>query len=218
MLFGDWNRDGELESKSEQWIQDHTRNISDVRVSENYSVYGSDPFENSYSEGTAAVTQDSDILTGTGTAWLDVITPGDIIEIGSQILRVKRVETDTSIRMLNFAKATLSTQTYVIRRDIPKGIEFNGNPDQAYVYPYSYQKRVYDMVNESKDRPELSEDFDLAILDLAEASRMQDLKDDSTLPKMQIAMARIRDLKMTQITNQPRYRQMVPFVRTRRGY
>lgn len=219
-LFGSWIQDGELEGKSQRWIQDHTTNISDPKVPENYSLYGTDPFESIYSTGNAGVTQNSDIMTGVGTAWLDNVGPGDRVEIGTQVLRVKRVESDTSIRLLNFAASTLPSpnQAYTIKKDTPKGVQFYGTPDSAYIFPYSYQKRVFDMVNETRDRPELSEDFDLAILDLAEASRMADLKDDAAQTKLQIAMGRIRDLKVTQMGDSPRYRQMIPFIRTRRGY
>lgn len=216
-LFGEWIKDGELEGRSERWLGDHSANISNVSEIENYSLFGVNLFNTTYSIQTASVAQDSDVATGVNTFWLGNVTPGDIFEIGTQVLRVKRVETDTSIRLLNFAKSPL-TDSYTIRKDAQRTIQFYGNPNQAQVLPYSYQKRVYDMVNESKDRPELSDDFDLAILDMAEASRMMDLQDDSRLPKMQIAMARIRDLKLTQLGDSPRYRQMIPRIPTRRSY
>ena len=217
-FFGTWFRDGELESKSERYIHDHSSNISDTAVPDSYSLYGVDPYFSMYFDGTATVIQDSNVMTGTGTAWLDNVTPGDIVEIGGQVLRVGRVESDTSIILANLATSTLEgQQSYVIKRENPKGVQFFKAVDTAYILPYSYQRRVFDMVNE-KDRPLLSEDFDLAILDLAEASRMTDLKDSDAQVKLAIATARIRDLKMTQIGDEPRYRQMVPYIRTRKGY
>ena len=218
MLFGSWQRDGQLEGKSEQWIQDHSQSIANTDVPENYSIYGADPFEFSYT-GTASVTVNSDLMTGSGTAWLSNVTPGDIIEIGTLIYRVKRVESDTRIRMINSASSTLSNVSSTIRRDNPLGIQFNFTPDKAYVFPYSYQKRVFNMVNEAKDKPELDEDFDGAISDLAEATRMSDLKDDAAQYKLGLAMARIRDLKITKLLpDQRRTRQLIPRIISRRGY
>lgn len=226
LLFGSWTRGGELESRSERWMHDHSANVSDVSTPDNYILYGADPFESSYVTGGVTTVLDSDLLTGVSLngntpSWLGNAEPGDIIEVESNTYRVKRVESDVRIRMFNGAKVDVSTATaYTIRKDNPIGIQFFYSPDGAsYVFSYSYQKRVFDMVNEDTDRPEVPDDFDVAILDMAEASRMSDIKDDQAGVKFGVAMARIRDLKVTfGFMDQPRTRQLIPRIPTRKGY
>ena len=96
------------------------------------------------------------------------------------------------------------------------GFQLWYNPGDVYILPYTYVKRVYDMVNEENDRPEVPEEFDPAILDLAEADRLADLDDSKWINKQALAAARIKDLRYTSVS-QPRTRQMRPEVENNRG-
>lgn len=216
-----WYADGELPDKSNYYIEEFTSNPSNTGRPEIFSSYGVDPYEPSYSTGTVTVTVDSTVLNGTSTVWLDNVTSGDEIEIGDRIYRVERVESDTRIIMNNAALETISSDSpaaYTITRDNAIGIQLYPAPDAVYIFPYTYQKRVYDLVNEDNDRPELPEDFDLAILDGAEASRMRDLSDIKWMAKMEEYKGRIVDLRRTMSTTKPRFKQLRPKIVSRSGY
>lgn len=216
--FGSWIRDGALMDRSNQAFQDKALNLSSTGDPIEFSMFGVDPFESSYTTGTISLTKDSDLATGASTAWLDNVTPGDILIVGTTTYRVKRVESDTSIRLLNFANATITSQTYTIRRESNLGFQLWYNPNQATVLPYYYVKRAYDLVNEDYDKPELPEEFDKAILDGAEADRLGDLNDPKAITKLQLYNARINDLKTTRYVSQPRTVQLKPRIVSRGSY
>ena len=75
------------------------------------------------------------------------------------------------------------------------------------------------MINESFDRPELPEDFDMVILDGAEYQRLRELKDTNWQSKEQEYIGRLEGLRIRlgRLDN-PRFRQFQPFIPTRHGY
>lgn len=217
--FGSWVNDGKIRNKSNSFISDISTNISNTGRPDFFTVIGSDRFDRKYSTGSIAVTKNTDLLIGTSTFWLANAGPGDLVTIGTQRLRVKRVESDTRIRLLNNSVGGASAgSAYTIEKDNPIGVQFYLSPDKTYQIQYSYIKRVYSMVNENYDKPELPEDFDLAILDGAEASRMKDMDDDNWTLKIQEYTGRVSDLRSTQRISTPRFRQMSPYIPTRKGY
>lgn len=218
--FGSWIRDGMLEDRSNEYFQDRASNPSLTGDPIEFTMFGVDPFEGTYSDFTISLTKDSDIATGssTPTLFLDNVTPGDILEVGTSVYRVKRVESDTVLRLLNRSISTLTAQTYTIRKDENLGCQLWYSPNRALILPFSYIKRVYDMVNETYDRPELPEEFDKAILDGAEADRLSDLDDNRWTQKIQLYNARITDLKSSRAVSKPRTHQLRPKIMDRGSY
>src|SRR3990167_8556686 len=167
---------------------------------------------------SVSLTEDDDLVTGSGTSWLDNVEEGDLFIVGKDRYHVKRVESDTRIRLINFAKSTVPSGTeYEIKKQDNLGFQLFLNPNDTYIFPYTYIKRVYDMVNEDEDSTEVPEEFDPAILDLAEADRLSDLDDSKWINKQALARARINDLK-GMMTSVPRYKQFRPEINSRGAY
>jgi hypothetical protein len=217
--FGSWIRDGKLTERSSQWLADGNPDMSNTGEPVEFSMFGVDPYTSEYTSGSnVTVTENSTLMTGVGTEWLSNVEPGDIVQISSQVLRVKRVESDTRIRLLNYATATITPESYKIQKNGNIGFQLWFNPNRQYILPFYYIKRAYDMVNETYDMPELPEDFDKAILDNAEADYLSSKKDSDWVNKQNLASARINDLKTNRYVSTPRNRQMRPLIPERGEY
>lgn len=70
----------------------------------------------SYTTGTVTCTNNSDIVTGTGTTWSEIVNPGDILTLNDDKLYViKTVNSNTSITLDKvFAENTVSNSAYRI--------------------------------------------------------------------------------------------------------
>lgn len=215
--FGSWILNGELVETTRQKLNAKTTDVSLVAQPEEFLMVGADNFASDYTTGTIALVKDSNVATGTSTAWLGNVEPGDILTVGEAKYRVKRVETDTRMILMNYATQDADT-TYTIQKDSNIGFQLWYNPDSTYVLPYTYQKRVYDLVNEDYDLFELPDEFELAILDGAEAERFNDLDDNKYQMKIQVYAARVSDLKANRFVSQPRLRSMPPRILSRGRY
>lgn len=213
-LMGKWIAPGEIEARSENYLQDLTQNIFTTGEPEDFAPYGADPFESSYTQGTVTLTVDNNLMVGIGTAWFDNVEAGDIVNVSGKVFRVKRVESDTRIVLLNYSTISVPVATYSIEKDVRVGFSFYPSAGADYIIPYSYYKRAFDMVND-KDRPELPEDFDIAIIDGAEASRMRDLDDAKWIQKQLEFTARIKDLRATHFVHTMRNQQLRPVITKR---
>lgn len=216
--FSDWANDGKLEETTTQRLSAKETDLSVTGTPEEFILYGADEYATDYTTGTVTGTKDTNVLTGSGTSWLDNVEAGDIIEASSQVLRVKRVESNTRIILLNYLTADLSANTYTARKDANLTVQLFENPSAATIVPYIYQKRAYDMVNEDYDRPELPEEFDLAILDGAFAMRLGELKDDRWATQFQVYSSRIQDLKVNRFLSQPKGYHLSPRIKDRGRY
>lgn len=215
-LLNKWTGEGELQGQSQDYLQDQTVNVANTGEPCDYAPFGVDDFESSYSAGSVSLLQDSNVATGTLTQWLDNVEEGDKLNVSGITLRVKRVESDTRIILLNYSTVTAETASYTITKDNRIGFQLYPSPSTAMVLPYDYYKRVFDMVNETKDRAEFPEDFDIAIVDGAEASRMRDLDDPKWLQKQLEWTARIKDLRAKYMVHTPKLQQARPRIRSRK--
>lgn len=201
--FGKWYPVQSLSYKSPSTTFD--LNESEINA---YSEFGADNFITPYSTGSVSIAVDSNIMIGDGTAWLGNVTPGDIVEIGENEFRVRRVETDTKIVLYNYSPSAVeSGATYKISKDNPIGFEFY-NPDTTYmVLPYSYICKGFNMVHETLDRPGLPEQFDNVIVDYAEALRVPDNDDPKWISKIQVAQSKLDGLKAKHRVVMPPFQQ-----------
>lgn len=135
-----------------------------------FEVEGYDEYASDYSVGSITLAKDSTILTGIGTAFLDNVFPGQTITVNSQIYRVRRINSDTEILMVNHATESF-TGSYLISADTPYKARISGISDyttatRKTVLRYGYIRSLYNMVTDS-DTTELPVGFDLCILDFA---------------------------------------------------
>lgn len=218
--FGNWIVNGELVAETQRQLTEINPNKVVFGQPQNFSQYGVDPYTTIYSTGSVTIPKDSNVMTGLGSSWLANAGPGDIITVKNFITRVRRVEQDTRIILFNYCPFDLSSSSsYTIEKETPIGFQFYPSPDKAYVYPYTYFRKVFNLVHENKDRSEFPEQFDLAIMDLAEAGMMRDMKDPNWDKKRQEASARVGDIqRRATYLNQPRTRQFYPRIPMRTGY
>lgn len=96
------------------------------------TIYGSDDLETTYTTGTVTGTIDTITLTGTTTAWLENVEPGDSITIGDYTYIIHSVESDTSIKLYNHLKVAASGATYSISRQFIREIRLEPSADDNY--------------------------------------------------------------------------------------
>lgn len=216
-VLGKWIGEQRLEQRDAQHVADRSPQETEGEPTDAYEA-GSNEFAEPYTTGTVSMTKDENVLTGSGTSWLGNVEPGERIVVGTRTLRVKRVESDTRIVMFNHAPVTIApglSQTYRIEEDNPIGFQFYPAPDDEYVIPVFGFMRVFDLVNEDRDRFPFPEEFDAAILDAAEASRMRELDDVKWVQKQLELKGRITDLKAAMRGSKSRLRIMKPEIPSR---
>jgi len=69
-----------------------------------------------HGEGGLTLTAASTAATGTGTAFLSEVVPGDRLQVGTQIVTVASVESDTALTLTAGASAAAAAATYTINR------------------------------------------------------------------------------------------------------
>lgn len=216
--FGSWVRDGQLTEISKKMAERKTTNRSLTGEPLEFSFYGVDAFSRTYNTGNVTLTKDSNVMTGSGgTEWLDNVEAGDRVTVGENVYRVNRIESDTRIILLNSAKVDVSGSSYTIEKIMNIGVQLWYNPNQSYLLPYSYRKRVFDMANEDEDEPELPDKFEKAILAGAEAEQMLVLDDQKYLAKYNLYSAHIRSLTNNAFFGNPEARVMAPKIHQNRG-
>ena len=195
--FGSWIRNGTISPTCMRDLREGSVDISNAGEPEQFVFYGDSPFEYSYNTGTVAITKDTTLLEGSGTSWLSNVEPGDVLEIGDVEYRVKRVESDTRIRLLNAAKVSHAAgSAYTITRRNIVLFQLYFNPNSSYVLPYTYTKKAFDMVNEDEDEMELpSESFAEAVLTGAESKWERNKKDSSWTSIHNLFSSLVQDLK-----------------------
>lgn len=169
-----------------QSFLDYNSNIRDIPL----EISGKDDFAVDYSTGTLAATAGSTTFTGTGTAWLDNVQSGDIVNFGNQDYTVRRVETDLKIISYNKA-ASDNDGSYTISKSNAKTARLRTTFTTARVIPFTYIRYVHNLVN-GEDQSELNRDADLAVLDFAEAYIAEALPLTGWSVKLQKAQLRLQ--------------------------
>jgi hypothetical protein len=214
--FGRWeNRWGRLQYSSFSSLVDDVADIADDGTPNKFIPFGVDNYEPVYSTGTITGSKDQNILTGgTGAAWLGNILSGDEIIAGENKWTVKRVEQDQRLILNNYLVDDVPAgTTYEARRNLSVGFQFYPNQFDSYqTVPYAYYDRMFDMVHDDKDRPNLPDDFDDAILTLAEAKLRKDKGDSTWGILMQLYKSELDDLKINFRVVKPRYDIFAPRV------
>lgn len=215
--FGRWDgRWGRLDYKSFSNLVDEQADVSDDGTPEKFVPFGVDNYESVYSLGTLSGNKDTNVLTGAGAAaWVGNILAGDEIEASDKVFTVKRVERDQRIILNNYLPDDIpSDTTYEARRNLSVGFQFFPNQfDEYMTIPYYYYDRMFDMVHEDKDRPNLPDDFDDAILTRAEFKLKKDKGDQNWIAIAQLFKTELDDLKINFRVVKPRYDIFAPRVK-----
>lgn len=111
-----------------------------------------------YNTGTVDATEDSRTLTGTSTVWLDNVSEGSEITIGSDIYNVESVDSDTQITMVQRALRVATTASYRIDTGNRQTIILSSTPDPVVNLNITYLKKTYNLLHDN-DRTEIWEGF-----------------------------------------------------------
>lgn len=175
-----------------------------------FDISGTDQIVSDYTTGSLLATAGSATFTGTGTAWLDNVVAGDIVNFGNQDYTIKRVETDGSIISYNRALSD-NNGSYTISRVNAKTARMRTTFTSQRVIPFTYVRHTHDLVH-GDDRSELNRDAHLAVLDFAEAYIAEALPLAGWATKLQKAEL---TLKKAQASNDPirsAYKNLPPVI------
>lgn len=176
-----------------------------------FHVHGTDKFTDTYSAGSATVTADSSVVTGTGTAWLANVRPGNIFAFSTAEYRVRRVESDTRMVLYNLVAKAAANQPYKIYQDQPLTVRLRGEITKKKVIPFNYIRSVYPMIHDD-DRIELSEEAKVAVLGFAEAALAKSLNKDDWANRLLEAQGRLKVAQELAEPVSPAYKQLSPLV------
>lgn len=152
------------------------------------ALFSQDYTTTTYSTGTVTGTSGQNTLTGSGTAWLANILPGDEISGLSgdtNTYRVQSVASDTSLTLYNFLTSSPSASTYTNTRQYQQIVRFQPCPDKAYVCFVKGLRRYNPLINNS-DTNELLLRYPFAVIEAAvwrEASSSPDAREDALFQK-----------------------------------
>lgn len=176
-----------------------------------FTIHGVDEFASQYTTGEVTLTQDSNVVTGSGTAFLGNVYPGDRLQIGNNDYWVWRVETDTQLILQNYAIESYSG-TYIASGDYPRTAVLSFTPAEASVLNYSYVRRVYDLVNERFDAFPLPGEFDTIIVDHAIGEFKKDQGDPQWPALLQLATSKLETLRKNSDLEIKPFRQMKAYI------
>lgn len=151
------------------------------------ALYINDFTAATYSTGTLTSVVNTNTLTGSGTAWLSNVLPGDEIVLtgDTNTYRVQSVTSDTSLALYNKVTLSLAGVAYTVTRQYQQKIRVQPAPDQAYVC-FAKGLRNYNPLINSADTNEFLLRFPYAVIEAAvwrEASSSPDSREDSLYMK-----------------------------------
>lgn len=171
------------------------------------SLYTADQTKTTYTTGTLTGTSGTYTLTGSGTAWLANVLPGDEITFtgDNNTYRIQSITSDTSITLYNLLTTSPSGATYTISRQFQTMFRVQPCPDKNYVAFAKGLRRYNPLINNS-DTNEFLLRFPYAVIEGAvwrEASSSPDSREDSLYMKSEKlwAEAQAADTENTPQTN-----------------
>jgi hypothetical protein len=165
------------------------------------SIIGSDTIETNYTTGTVTGTVDTNVLVGSGTAWLTNVYPGDTITIGSYTYTVYRVVSDTAIVLHNFLQLAASGATYTAKRQNGRLLRILWPSDNNYTIDIRALRKYAPLVHDSDTNELIYRYPDMVIKRVASAElrgqndkRASELFNESNLA---VLMAKAEDDSLT---------------------
>lgn len=208
-----WDGGGSLVYKSDPKLSQNFANIGEEGSPYYFSIQGIDEYDDAeYKTGTVEGTENTNTLTGLGTAFIGNCDVGDIITINNDSYRIKSVESDTSLKLQNFLISTISASTFSIKKNNPLNITFYYPPDSYRTLDYSYLSKAPELKNDDYDELKLERDYIDAIVMRTQAYWLE----EKDLTKYQIlfalAEAKIKGLRAKKPVVNPRFRQFEPLI------
>lgn len=158
------------------------------------SIYGSDSTATVYSTGTVSGTINTVTLTGSATAWLDNIFPGDKVTIGSYDYRVRSVDSDTQITLYNNQQVTSSAATYTITRQFGRIVRVIFPSTNNYTIDIRALRKYAPLVNNNDTNELLYRYPNVVILKAAslELKQQNDLRSREFEASAELALVRAK--------------------------
>lgn len=206
------NGGGDIEFLSSAKLSDFTVNTDSVGNPDSFSDFGIDPYDDvSHVTGTISIPANSNTVTGVATNFIGNVNSGDILTVDNKTYTVKRVESDTSLILFNYAVNLVSSgSSYSIKPNSPIGLKFYHPTDVYRVLEYEYVAKFYPIYNEEYDEILVDRDFiDAAILD-ATARWLQNKDYQKYLQITNLYQAKLQGLKIKKRVVNPKYRQFEP--------
>lgn len=168
------------------WDSPPTTSGAPMRV----GLLNDNPIKATYTTGTVSGTAAAATLTGSGTAWLANVQPGDTVTItgDTNTYTVYKVDSDTQITLYNYLATSPSGAAYISARQFPRLLRVWPCPDQAYV-GFVKGLRSYPALVATTDTNELLDRFPAAVIEGAvwrEASSSPDPREDSLYQKSEL--------------------------------
>lgn len=141
------------QAMTESWprnMKDSFPNPTTVEEPTVYTVIGRERYSATYSTGTVSGTINTNVLTGSGTAWLDNIQPGYEMTIGSYVYHVLRVNSDTELELHQQLVVAPAGATYSAKGKNALKIRFKKPTNQRIVH-YWYWGKDYPFVNDNDE-------------------------------------------------------------------
>ena len=128
-------------------------NLSAESTPQKFGNYGVDNFQDvEYTAGTISGTANTDVVTGSGTLFIENVTVGDILIAGDYEYTIKRVETDIKIVLYTkIVDAIAAVSAYRIKKNEPRQISLYPSTDQHRVLTYYYWSKPYSFFNYDND-------------------------------------------------------------------
>ena len=128
------------------------------------AIFSSDILPTVYSTGTIAGSINTNTITGSGTAWLDNIFPGDYVTIGSYVYSIYKVDSDTQISLYNKQQVSSTAgTTYTITRQFGRILRLMNPTTYAMTLDIRALRTYSDLVN-NNDTNELLYRFPNAVV------------------------------------------------------
>jgi hypothetical protein len=123
-----------------------------------WTQWGLDYKIRQYSTGTIEGTTGTNTITGTDTAWLGNVCPGDLLVFDEYTYHVKTVDSDTVIKIVETVKETASSTSYTITSEKAPTIMLSSTPNPRELIEYEYVIKTYPLISDS-EVPNLPQQF-----------------------------------------------------------
>jgi len=210
--FGSWETGNILNYISSTGLSDSTSALHMTGTGQSFTPYGIDPFDDkTYTDGTISGSENSNVITGSGTAFLANADSGDSLTVGEVEYTIKRVESDTRLILQNYLVADIAGgSSFSIRKNNPIGVQIFPNTEQYRIVHYEYWARTCPMVNELKDIFPMPDEFLTVTYDRAESMILKDKDNPRWSSVLALYQAELEGLKLKKNAAEPRFNQFAP--------
>lgn len=142
-----------VQTMREAWVANFKDSYSKQTSSGNpdvYEVIGRKQLSAIYTTGTISGSVNSNVLTGSGTAWKSNVEPGYEVTIGTTKYHIKTVDSDTQVTLYQMLNAQVSASTYSMVGKNALIVRFKVPTSQIVVH-YWYWAKDRPFVNDSDE-------------------------------------------------------------------